>query len=155
MKIKEFQKELVKKGIDIALFLNIEFDVIEPNIKYFSDYFGIGALIIPKNKSPFLIVPEMEYEKAKRSKIKVYKKRKGKRLTEDLVEILKKRKIRCKHIGIDKSFITLNIFSAIKKTLKRPKTTDVFGICQCLNDSLRDAFLFRHNGWKLKFRFFS
>ncbi len=132
MKIKEMQKELRKKKIDFALFLNIEFDAVEPNIFYFSGYSGSGALVIPKNKKPFLVVHEMEYEKAKKTKIKAFVRKKGKRITETILGILKKKNIR--KIAIDKSFVTLNVHKAIKKTFKKAKTTDISGFCLKLRE---------------------
>ena len=78
MKIKNLQALLRKRNIDAALFLNLEFDALEPNILYFSDYSGIGALVVPKKSKPFLVVPQMEYTKAKLTNIPVIKKQKNK-----------------------------------------------------------------------------
>ena len=66
MKIKEFQSILEKKKCDFALFYNSDSTKINPNFFYFSEYNGIGALVIPKKHTPLLIVPEMEFEKAEK-----------------------------------------------------------------------------------------
>jgi len=38
MKIKQFQDELKKKKIDFALFFNLDFSRLNPNLFYFSEY---------------------------------------------------------------------------------------------------------------------
>lgn len=129
MKIKELQDELKKNRIDFALFLNVDFDVIEPNIVYFSGYSGIGALVIPAKQAPFLVVPEMEYNKAKKTKINAFKKIKDKRLSESIFGIIKKRRIRHNKIAIDCSFINLNAHKSIKKIFKKTRTNDVSEAC--------------------------
>ena len=66
MKVKEFQRAIKKEGIDIALFFNLDSMEGNPNLFYFSGYTGVGALVIPKNSPSFLLVPRMEYERAKK-----------------------------------------------------------------------------------------
>ena len=117
MKIKEFQVFLRTKKIDLALFLNLG-ESPNPHLQYFAQYNGYGALIIPKNKPPFLVVPEMEYERAQSSIIKVLKWPK----TMDLAEFLKKKlhqyKIRIKTIGIDERLTSVLLLKRLKKHLK-------------------------------------
>ena len=73
MKLEEFQSILAEKNCDFALFCSPYSEKISSNMFYFSNYKGIGALIVPKKSNPFLVVPEMEYQKAKKTMInKVY-----------------------------------------------------------------------------------
>ena len=70
MRIKDLQDILEKKNLDFAFFHNLDSMKTSPNIAYFSSYNGLGALVIPKRKSPFLLAPKMECEKAKESMVK-------------------------------------------------------------------------------------
>lgn len=70
MKINEFKKILESKKCDFALFYNSDSTRLNPNMHYFSGYNGLGALIVPKNKQPFIIAPEMELQRAKKSMVK-------------------------------------------------------------------------------------
>ena len=129
MKIKEFQELLKQKKTDFALFCNIDSMNYDKGIIYFSGYKGIGALIIPKNKNPFLIVPEMEYGRAKKGKTKVHKWPKKKRLFEACLYLINKNRIKKKKIGINKNVFTLNVYKSFKKYFKKSKTIDVSGLC--------------------------
>ena len=71
-KIKEFQETLKEKKIDFAIFCNIDIERFDHDMAYFSGYGDTGALIIQKNKKPFLVVPKMEAKKVKKKGIKVY-----------------------------------------------------------------------------------
>jgi len=128
MRIKEFQRELEKKKTDFALFYNIDSMGGDDDIMYFSGYRGIGVLIVPKNKKPFLVVPEMEYGRVK-NKIKVYKWTKKKRLFEFCLHLINKNKIKKKKIGINKNIFTLNVYKSFKKYFKKNKIIDVSGLC--------------------------
>ena len=55
------QDILEKKNLDFAFFHNLHSTKINPNIMYFAGYNGLGALVIPKRKMPFLLTPKMEY----------------------------------------------------------------------------------------------
>ena len=70
MRIKEFSAVLGKKNADFALFYSSDSIKINPNVFYFSGYKGLGALVMPAKKIPFLVVPDMEIERAKKSMIK-------------------------------------------------------------------------------------
>jgi len=129
MRLKEFKAELAKKGVDFAVFLNLDTTRLDPNLFYFSGFEGIGALIVPKNKKPFLVVPLMEYERAKKSEMKVYALKKKKKLFESVADIIKKNKIRPKKIGIDKDSLTLRQYKGFKKHFRKSKTVDVSGVC--------------------------
>lgn len=119
MKIKEFQKLLKKRKIDLAIFYNSDFEKIDNNMLYFSQYDGIGALVIPAKKKPFLIAPKMEIKKARECLIKrVYAWDKGKRLFENVKQLTKKNKIKSKVIGIDKDNFSLNAYKELKKHFK-------------------------------------
>ena len=124
MKIKELQKVLEEKHFDLALFYNLGMET-NPNMFYFSGYNGLGALVIPKKQRPFLIVPEMEFQKAKKSMIrKVYSMDK-KKFFESVHPIIKRNKIKLGKIAIDNSNFTLNAYKYFKKQFKGAKTKDV------------------------------
>lgn len=126
MKIKQFQKALQKKRIDLALFCNLDFNSEEKNMIYFSGSDVVGALVIPARSSPFMVVPKMDYLKAKEGKIKkVYVWKKGSRLFEYAKQQLKKNKVRYKRIGIDKNVFTLNVYKSLKKHFSGSSTVDI------------------------------
>ena len=120
MKIKEFQHELKKKGIDFALFYNLDSINFDADMVYFSGYKGLGALVIPKNKKAFLIVPEMEYERAKNNKIKVYKWGKKERLFQSLLKKINKNGIKKRRIGINKNERTVLIKHGPYRFIRHP-----------------------------------
>ena len=69
MGLEDFKSILEKKRIGCALFYTGDSSRINPNLFYFSGYKGVGVLIIPARKKPFLIVPRMEFEAAKKSTV--------------------------------------------------------------------------------------
>jgi Xaa-Pro aminopeptidase len=91
---------------------------------YFSGYGGVGVLIIPKNKSPFLIVSKMEAKRAKKGGIKVYSPQTGK-LSEFAKQKLKQNKIKWDKIGINKEELTLMLKDVFKKLLKKSRFVDL------------------------------
>jgi Xaa-Pro aminopeptidase len=134
MKLKEFQDILKKRKIDFALFFNLNPIEADHNLFYFSGYSGIGVLVIGQKKA-FLLVPKMEYEKARKSRIrKVYALDK-KKLFDSVLEKIKKNKIKRKKIGIDKSVVTLTEYSAFKKSFKKCKIANVSRICYELRET--------------------
>jgi len=124
MKITQFQDILRKKKVDFALIYNLDSLGHNPNFSYFTQYAGIGILIIPKSKQPFLLVPEMEYGRAKKSFKKTFKIKK-KRLFEGVMERLRKNNIKTKKIAIDESSVTLRFNKALKKYFKNFKSVDI------------------------------
>jgi len=116
----------MKFNVDLALFYSIESN---KNMKYFSGYDGIGCLAIPKKKKPFLLVPEMEYLRAKKTKLKVYRWEKGKRLFKQLSEILKKEKIKPKTLGIVYRDFALDFFRSLRRNIKNVKVKDIQEDC--------------------------
>jgi Xaa-Pro aminopeptidase len=125
VKIKEFQKILRKKKIDFFIAVNIDFERINYDTVYFSGYNGVGALIIPKKKRPFLIVHRMEAKKAKQSKLKVYCPSKTKRMFEFIKEKVKQNKIKTRRIGINKEEFTLLLKDYLKKNFKKSRLKDL------------------------------
>jgi Xaa-Pro aminopeptidase len=128
MRIEELQKKLDEKKIDLGIVFSID---EKPNttMVYLTGYSGIGVLAILQKKS-FLIVPDMEYEKAKKtSKIKVFKTEKKKRLIETLVILLKKEKI--KKIGIEESSCSVALYKRVKKGLSG-KFCDIGSPCSMI-----------------------
>ena len=124
-KIKEFQQILKKKKIDFFLAINIDFERCDYDMTYFSGYNGVGALVIPKNKKPFLIVSGMEKKRAQKGGLKVYSPPKAKRLIEFISEKVKQNKIKCKRIGVNKEEITLLLKDYLKKSFKKAKLVDL------------------------------
>ncbi|MBW2997522.1 Xaa-Pro peptidase family protein [Candidatus Woesearchaeota archaeon] len=123
MRLKEFQKEMRKNRIGLALFFSLDGDNVDPNLVYLSQYTGFGALAVTPNKA-VLVVPKAEHVRAKRtSKVRVAVAEK--RL---LPAIRKAIKGRPKRIGIDKNRISLNFYKALRKEL-RGRYVDVSGMC--------------------------
>ncbi len=124
MQIKKLQAILKGENIDLTLIFSFD-EKPNSNMIYFANYVGVGVLAILKNKS-FLVVPDMEYERAQKSKLKVYKTDKKKRILETLVALLKRNKIQ--RIGIEERKITLYLYKKLRKALKG-RYNDVSGIC--------------------------
>jgi len=129
MKIKEFQDMLEKKNLDAAVFYNSEFPRINPNMVYFSGYTGLGVLVVPRRKEPFLIAPEMEFQKAKKSMIRKVFSMQKKRFFESVSDIIKINGIKTKNIAIDRNNFTLNSFKYFRKSFRKSKFKDVAMNC--------------------------
>ena len=129
MRIKDLQDILEKKKLDFAFFHNLDSSKISPNIKYFAGYSGLGALVIPKGKSPFLLAPKMEYEKAKKSMVKRVYAIDKKRFFDSVKIVLKRNGIKGKKIAIDNVNFGLNFYKNFKKELKGIKTKDISRDC--------------------------
>lgn len=135
MRLQNFKSILKKKRTDCALFYTGDSLRMNPNLFYFTGYKGVGALIIPVKKKPFLIVPKMEFEAAKKSNIrKVYSMEK-KKFFESVHAIIKKNKLKSGNIAIDKSHITLNSFRYFKKQFRNIKTKDIALDCLRLREA--------------------
>ena len=119
------QNILEKKNLDFAFFHNLDSAKINPNIVYFSGYNGLGALVIPKRKSPFLLAPKMEYEKAKKSMVKKAYAIDKKRFFDSVKIVLKRNGIKGKKIAIDGVNFNLNFYKNFKKNFKGIKTKDI------------------------------
>lgn len=133
MKINELRDILKKKSLDAALFYSAGMEP-NPNMVYFAQYYGIGALIVPKKQPPSLIVPQMEYERAKGSLIKKVCMMDKKRFFQSIKLILKKNRQKMKNIGIDKSAFTLLAYKGFKKCFKKSKTKDLASDCLRLRE---------------------
>ena len=129
MRIKELKSILYKKRADAAFFYNSDSTKINPNMLYFSRYKGLGALVVPKKQAPFLVVPEMEMQRAKKSMVgKVYSMER-KRFFESIYKNIKKNGIKFKNIGIDKNSFALNSYKHFKKQFKKVKAKDIYLDC--------------------------
>jgi Xaa-Pro aminopeptidase len=124
MGINELKAILKKKKLDLALMYNLDSMKASPNILYLSGYNGIGALIIPRKEKHFVIAPEMEVERAKKSKIKVFTMDK-KKFFESINSVIKKNKIKAKKIGLDDNNFSLNAYKHFKKQFRKTKTKDM------------------------------
>ncbi len=126
MRLKEFQKEMRKEKIGLSMFFNFDGDNLDPNMVYFSQYTGFGALAVTQSKA-LLFVPKAEYVRAKRtSKVRVVAAEK--RILASIKKVLR---VKPKKIGIDKNRVTLNFYKALRKNLLG-NYVDVSGMCQTL-----------------------
>ena len=114
MWIKKLQDVLKEKDIDLALIFSFG-DKPNSNMVYFCNYFGVGVLAILKKKS-VLIVPDMDYERALKTKLKVYRTDKKKKILETLVNLLKRNKI--KKVGIEERNVSVYLYKKLRKALK-------------------------------------
>lgn len=119
------QDILEKKNLDFAFFYNLDSVKINPNIAYFAGYSGLGALIMPKRKTPFLLAPKMEYEKAKKSMVKKVYAIDKKKVLDSVKSIVRKNKLRGRNIAIDGANFNLNFYRQFKKELKKAKAKDI------------------------------
>lgn len=127
MKIKELQKYLRQKNIDIALFITKE-DKREFNLNYFSQSVPEnGYLIIPKKSKPILFVSALELGEIKASVNVLLLK---KRITEELKSRFKK----IKTIGINGNVTTVNELKLLKKNLNGARFKDISHICERLRE---------------------
>ena len=124
MRIKKLQLKLKEKKIDLALIFSFN-EKPSSNMFYFANYVGIGILAVLKNRS-FLIVPDMEYERARKTKLTVYKTDKKKKILETLAGLLKRHKI--KKVGIEERKITLYLYKKLRKALKS-HYLDISDVC--------------------------
>ena len=124
MKIKEFQSILGKKKIDAAVFYNSDSSKYNPNMFYFSQYSGIGALVIPAEKPAFLIAPKMELQRARHSMVKNVFSMEKKRFFESIKTVLKQNRINTGRLAIDKGSFTLNAFRHFKKQFRKSGISD-------------------------------
>ena len=101
--------DLKKYKLDAILLVTPLFNEYNSDIYHITKYIGIGYLIIKKNKT-ILIVPEMEYSKAKKNFKNTIFFNKGKRN-----ELLKENLKKCKNIGIQYSNISYSQIRDLKK----------------------------------------
>ena len=134
MRINEFRTILEAKKSDFALFYNSDSSKVNPNLCYFSGYKGLGALILPRKKAPFLIVPDMEFQRAKKAMIKKVYAMEKKRFFESIYKIVKRNGLKARNIAIDKNNFTLNSYKNFKKQFKNTKTKDVYLDCLKLRE---------------------
>jgi len=130
MKIKELQELLENNKSDYALFYNLGMET-NPNMFYFTGYSGLGAIIIPKKKLPFLIAPKMEFQKAKKSMIKTVYSMDKKKFFESIYAVIKQNKIQSKKVAIDDNNFTLNSYKHFKKQFKKTRTENIS--LDCMN----------------------
>ena len=113
--MEELKKWMSKNKVKYVVLMNGEKP--NPNVIYFSGYTGYGCLIIPDKDEPFLYVPDMEIERAKKlGKFKVIQAKKK------LFEFLGKGKI-----GLDFENTSFKEEEFLRKTYKR-KFADVSDI---------------------------
>ena len=116
MRIKKLQDKLKEKKIDLALIFSLG-ETPNTNMIYFTGYSGIGVLAVLCNNS-FLLVPDMEYEKALQTKLSVYKTEKKKRLLENLSNLVEEKKQSIKKIGIEEGDVSVRVYKKLRKAVK-------------------------------------
>lgn len=134
MKINEFKSVLDKKKCDFAVFYNSDSTRHNANMLYFSGYDGLGALVVPSSKPSFLVVPQMEFYRAKKSMIRKIYSMEKKRFFESTYKMAKKNKLKSKNIALDKSTVTLNAYTHFKKQFKNARAKDVSFECLKLRE---------------------
>jgi len=134
MKINDLRLVLKKKKADAALFYSSDSTRLNPNMLYFSGYKGLGVLVITKKQSPFLIVPEMEVQRAKKSMVKKVYSMEKKRYIQSMYKIIRKKGIKARNIAIDKNNFTLNFYRHFKKQFKRIRSKDIYLDCLKLRE---------------------
>lgn len=112
MRIKKLQKVIKNKNLDCIILTTSRDVEYNNNIFYYTGYKGYGVLIVKQNSSK-LLVPEMEYLKAKRTGFPCLKIKKGEK-----EEIIKKTIGDSNNIGIDEINTSIASFKAIKKLVK-------------------------------------
>ena len=138
MKINEFKSILDKKKADFAIFYSSESARVNPNMFYFSGYSGLGALIVPKMQPLYLVVPEMEFERAKKSMIKKTYSMDKKKFFESIYAVLKRNRIKTRNVAIDENNFTLNSYKHFKKQFKKIKAKDISLDCLKLREIKTD-----------------
>src|SRR3989344_16063 len=91
--MKALQSELVKRGLDCAIFMTNE--EVNSNLFYFTRYKGAGFLVIPPNGKAILHVPSRDLSEAKVVNGVIVSS--GKKLSESLAEF----GINVKKVGVD------------------------------------------------------
>ncbi len=124
-KIMEFMK---KNSMELSILVSS--GSYNPNFFYLSGFDGVGVLVIKKSGIPLLMVPDAEYNIAKReirkrgnsSIVKICNTGKSR-----ITEIIKKSFSRALNgkVGLDFGFMSLNQFNSIKKVLGIKKCGDI------------------------------
>lgn len=119
MRIHDFQKELRRKNIHVALIFNFD-DHPNPNFYYFTRYDGYGCLAVPASGKPVVIAPQMEEERARHTthlRVVAYHK--------SFFETLQRIIGRPKRVGIDYGKVSLLFHHNLKKRMGRVTFVDV------------------------------
>ncbi|MBW2972073.1 Xaa-Pro peptidase family protein [Candidatus Woesearchaeota archaeon] len=123
MRLRQFQNELARKRMGLALFFSLDGDNPDPNLVYFTQYTGFGALAVTPKKA-FLLVPALEAARAKKSKMVRVVVAKGR-----LIKALRKElRSRPKRVGIDKNRLSINFYKALHNEIKA-SYLDISGLC--------------------------
>jgi len=125
MSYKLLQKIMGEKNMDVSIFYNIDGLSHNTHMLYYTQYEGVGCLVIPRTSRPFLIVPKMEVERARQSNSVVYQWKKKTSLFESVYDIMKRKKIKSKKIGIDKTVFTLSAYRGLRRYFKKRKFGDL------------------------------
>jgi Xaa-Pro aminopeptidase len=127
-RITNFQQNICDIGIGYALLQNTDGQNLNPNFFYLTNYTGIGSLLIPAEGEPRLLVPDMEYLRAKKTSFVTPTISRDK-LTKELPRHLPKNALLAKKTGIDYSNTSIERYNLIRKNIKA-KLLDVSDICR-------------------------
>lgn len=122
MRLREFQSFLQERKINASILVSVGMEP-DPNFLYFTGYEGAGALIIRQSGRPILLAPQMEQERARKSRTASVKVLEKKRLFDSVREHVG----RTRAIGIDGSALTLTMAKSLRKSFRNTKATDVSG----------------------------
>ncbi len=118
-------KIMKKEKLDVVVLLNLNSSETNSNVFYFTEYQGVGCLIITKTAKKVLVVPEMEYERAKKTfNGKIINWNKG-RFYPFLGRVITRMQIKIKKAGLDMGSLNKRQSSALKRNLKINKTKDI------------------------------
>src|SRR3989338_891165 len=110
MRVHDFQKELKKKHIPVALIFNFD-DQVNPNFYYFTQYDSYGCLAVPAEGKPCIVAPQMEAERARVTSPSPVIAANKKSFSETLQDVIGKPKI----VGIDYGAISLLFHRSMRK----------------------------------------
>jgi Xaa-Pro aminopeptidase len=120
MKIKGFQAQLRRQGLDAALIFSYKNS--DPNLRYFTGMdLEYSFLIIPAKGPATLVTSRLEHERAKRYSLVRRVKKFDKPAFRFVAGILKRAKV----IGINKSVVSLNEYKLMRQAIKSTCYRDI------------------------------
>jgi Xaa-Pro aminopeptidase len=134
-KLRRFQDWMKSQRIDLVLLFNSDPERVDSNFRYFSGYTGFGLLGITQKKA-MIAVSKMERLRAmKESSLSVVSC--SKRM---LPELRRRLGVRVKKVGVDKSRISLQQYTKLRKDLN-VKYVDISAKCLEVRASKTEAEL--------------
>ncbi len=119
MNLSKFVFEMKKRKLDAAIFYNLETGKENPTLRYLANYPGYGFLVIPKSQKPFLIIPSLDIEYAKKSGMKFYMWKKS------AFDMIKSKLGKLKTVCIEEKKFSIFTKKQLMKRFKNLKLKDV------------------------------